>query len=512
MVHVVMKPSYDADVIIAGAGPAGAAAACHLTRSGASVILLDRMTFPRDKVCGDFVGPAALIELGTLGVSQMDGFARTNIARRAALYLDGEGLISKPFPAIDGMPPYGRVIPRLALDKFIVDAARSAGARVMDGYPLAGFGVDGDAVAVEATSSNGRYTLRCRLLIGADGGSSTVARLMRGSAPPRRDRFIASRAYFANVEGPDDQLDLYFGRSCFPGYYWLFPTGNGEANVGLGMTLETWPAHNRTPATMLRRLMRDDAALAARLRNARLRGKIVGWPLMTYNHRLPIVSDRVILIGDAASLINPLNGEGIQYALLSARWAAETLAPCLRDDDFSARALAPFTARVESELRYDMALARLIVQLISNRALTPVWIGASKIIAARAHKDANYARIVSGIFAGLSPARDALKVVGGTIDQAARSLAIEAVIMAFSGPRGWADLGVDTAQAGFQLAYDATMDLAGFVKWLKCAATCTIELGSQASGNVIAAKPKGTVVPAQKPIRTSNRFADEDHD
>jgi hypothetical protein len=91
-----------------------------------------------------------------------------------------------------------------------------------------------------------------------------------------------------------------------------------------------------------------------------------------------------------------------------------------------------------------------------------------------------------------------LKVVGGTIDQAARSLALKAVIMAFSGPRGWADLGVDTAQADFQLAYDATKDLAGFVEWLKCAATCTIELGSQASWNVIAAKPKRDSCPCSK--------------
>ncbi|MGH6935196.1 MAG: geranylgeranyl reductase family protein, partial [Methylocella sp.] len=325
-----MKPSYDADVIIAGAGPAGAAAACHLTHSGASVILLDRVTFPRDKVCGDFVGPSALIELDSLGISRMEGYARTTIARRAALYIDGEELISRPFPEIEGMPSHGRVIPRLALDNFIVDAARNAGARMMDGYKLAGFTASRDAVAVEAASTNGHLTLRCRLLIGADGSSSTVARLMRGSAPPRRDRCIAARAYFANVEGPDDQLDLYFDRDCYPGFYWLFPTGNGEANVGLGIALETWPAHNLAPAAMLRRLMRDDAALAARLRNARPCGKIVGWPLMTYNHRLPVVSDRVMLIGDAASLINPLNGEGIQYALLSARWVAETLAPCLR--------------------------------------------------------------------------------------------------------------------------------------------------------------------------------------
>ncbi|MGH6823734.1 MAG: NAD(P)/FAD-dependent oxidoreductase, partial [Methylocella sp.] len=431
--------------------------------------------------------PSALVELDGLGISRMDEYARTNIARRAALYMEGEELISRPFPEIAGMPSHGRVIPRQALDQFIVDAARSAGARLMEGCSLAGFAAGRDAVAVEAASSNRQFTLRGRLLIGADGSSSTVARIMRGSAPPRRDRFIASRAYFANVEGPDDQLDLYFDRSCYPGFYWLFPTGNGEANVGLGLALETWPAHNSTPAAMLRRLMRDDAALAARLRNARPRGKIVGWPLMTYNHRLKIVSDRVMLIGDAASLINPLNGEGIQYALLSARWAAEALAPCLRDDDFSAPALAPYAARVESELRYDMALARLIVQFVSNRALTPLWIGASKTLAERAHKDANTARIVSGIFAGLLPARDAFKVVGGTIGEAARSLASKAVTT--SGPRGGAGPGVGTPQARFQLARDAAKDPAGFAEWLKCAAACTMELGSQAAWNAIAGKP-----------------------
>ncbi|MGH6841013.1 MAG: geranylgeranyl reductase family protein, partial [Methylocella sp.] len=308
MGDVAVKPGYDADVIIAGAGPAGAAAACHLTRLGASVILLDRAIFPRDKVCGDFVGPSALVELDCLGLSPMEDYARTNIARRAALFIDGQELISRPFPEIEGLPSHGRVIQRIALDKFIIDAALSAGTRIMAGYKLTAFSAGREAVAVEAASANRHVTLSCRLLIGADGSSSTVARLLRGSAPPRRDRFIACRAYFANVEGPDDQLDLYFDGRCYPGFYWLFPTGNGEANVGLGLALETWPAHNLTPAAMLRRLMRDDAALAARLRNARLLGKIAGWPLMTYNHRLKIVSDRVMLIGDAANLINPLNG------------------------------------------------------------------------------------------------------------------------------------------------------------------------------------------------------------
>ena len=140
-------------------------------------------------------------------------------------------------------------------------------------------------------------------------------------------------------------------------------------------------------------------------------------------------------------------------------------------------------------MRYDMALTRLIVQLISNRALTPLWIGASKILAARAHKDANTARIVSGIFAGLLPARDAFKVVGGTIGEAARSLASKAATMAFSGPRGWAGQGVNPVRSGFQLASDAAMDPADFAEWLKCAAGCTMELGSQAAWNAIAGKP-----------------------
>src|SRR5438132_14327701 len=126
MVYVPVKPSYDADVIIAGAGPAGAAAACHLARSGASVTLLDRVTFPRDKVCGDFVGPSALVELDSLGVARMDGYARTNIARRAALYIDGEELISRPFPKMPTRPFIGRLFPRLEPAKFTSIPARSA--------------------------------------------------------------------------------------------------------------------------------------------------------------------------------------------------------------------------------------------------------------------------------------------------------------------------------------------------------------------------------------------------
>ena len=220
----------------------------------------------------------------------------------------------------------------------------------------------------------------------------------------------------------------------------------------------------------------------------------MGWPLITYNHRLPVVDDRVMLIGDAAGLIDPLNGEGIQYALLSGRWAAETVGECVRQRDFSAAALTPYATKVERELRYDMALARLIVQLITNRGLNPVWLEALRIIATRARKDAAYAAIAGGILAGLAPARSAisLKVIGGTINQAAMSLGIKAVMTAFNGPTGWAGFGVGTAQVGFQLAYDAALNPMAFADWLIRVASDTIELGAQASWDAIIGGDGGT--------------------
>jgi flavin-dependent dehydrogenase len=105
----------------------------------------------------------------------------------------------------------------------------------------------------------------------------------------------------------------------------------------------------------------------------------------------------VLLAGDAAGLINPLNGEGIQYALLSGRWAAETVIACAASHDFSGRALGAYAARVDDELRYDLSLSRTIVQLIRNRVLDPLWLEALRIIAAQARVDAEHARIKSEV-------------------------------------------------------------------------------------------------------------------
>ena len=468
MQHLSMFPDLQHDVIVAGGGPAGASAAARLASAGLRVLVLDRQRFPRDKVCGDFVGPAALIELNALGVPHIDGYAATNIIRQAAVHLDGELLIRRPMPEVGALPAYGRCIPRLVLDEWILQAARSAGATVLEGTRVTGFDVHPGFITVHAEQGKSPVQFKARILIGADGSSSTVSRELRGAPPPDDDRIIAVRAYYEDDEGPEDQADLYFAAESFPGYYWLFPTGGGRANVGVGMVLETLPPTSDHLRELLLALVESDSALRARLGGAHIAGKVVGWPLTTYNAKLPIVGDRVMLVGDAAGFINPLNGEGIQYALISGRWAAECVMDCIAEDEYGGERLQRYADRAEGELRYDMALASLIVQFIRNRHLNAVWLQALKVISARAKVDRQYAEITGGILAGLAPARDALtvKVLGRTLDQAVYSLGLELVWTALKGPKHVRDRGVGAARSGAALARELLEDPAASLDWL----------------------------------------------
>jgi menaquinone-9 beta-reductase len=395
--------AHDCDVVVVGGGPAGAAAAARLAAGGFRTVLVDRASFPRDKVCGDFVGPMALAELADLGVAQLAAFGATAAMATLALHVDSDRPALLGIPEVDGIPGYGRVIPRLQLDAWIVDAARQAGATVLEGRKAQAVRQGPDAVIVTGGGAAGPWQLRARLLLGADGSNSMVARTLRGGAPPGRDRITAVRAYFDDVEGPAGQGDIWFRGDTFPGYHWLFPAAGGSANLGVGMLVSTYPQSPRNLRDMLERLIAEDASVRDRLRGARMRGKVLGHPLTTYDPRLPLVGDRVMLLGDAAGLINPLNGEGIQYALHSARWAADIAAGRLVSDRLDAASLEGYQQRVQQSLRTDMALSRLIVQLFRNRNLNQVWLGALRSIAARATTDPDYAHHVGCVLTGLTP-------------------------------------------------------------------------------------------------------------
>lgn len=481
MIRISSIPNYDCDVLIVGAGPGGAALATELAKDNISVLVIDAQSFPRDKVCGDFVGPVAIAELQQLGIAGLEEFPKANLINRASVYLDGAEIINRPIPRIEGVPFYGRVIPRITLDQWLFEKAKETGATILENTRLKNFTIDAEGVAAQiATKGKGERTLRAKIIIGADGSSSTVARIFYGTKPSNTDRILAVRAYYEGIDGPDDQCDLYFTQESFPGYYWLFPTGKGTANIGVGMVMETLPKNETHLNELLTSLIQKDKSLSKRIGNGKPTGKIVGWPLATYNPKKEIISDRLLLIGDAAGLINSLNGEGIQYALLSGRWAATTLKECVATNDFSKDKLRSYDDMIEKELRYDLALSNTIIQFIRNRKLNPFWMELLSIMVSRARIDESYAEIAGGILAGMQPANKAIhpSFITKTLVQGAMHFGMKSAVGVLKGPGHWLETGKKTTQFINEISKEVRENPKEYKDWVLGLTSNGIEISS----------------------------------
>ncbi|KXK61785.1 geranylgeranyl reductase [Micromonospora rosaria] len=289
------------DVVVVGAGPAGSAAALAARRGGARVLLLDRADFPRDKACGDGIAAHALDVLDALGVTgAVDGYAPLPALR---LVGPGGGEVARPLPR----PAY--TVPRAVFDARLVAAAVAAGVELRR-HTVRRVEAGADRVVLDGD-------LAARVVVGADGAGSVVRRALGQPANPARHLALAIRGYAPALPGPPEQL-IITSAARWPAYAWSFPIGDGRANVGYGEVLR---GDRLTRAELLDRMAAllpgADPGATDRLRAHHL-------PLST--HRPPPARGRILLAGDALSLINPFTGEGIFYALLSGALAGAAAA------------------------------------------------------------------------------------------------------------------------------------------------------------------------------------------
>ena len=320
------------DLAVVGAGPAGAAAALSAlrTRPGARVLLLDRSDFPRDKSCGDGIAPHALDELARLGAAHV--LADRVPVQRLRLTAPHGAEVARRTPR----PNY--VVPRTVFDARLVEAAVERGA-VLERRTVRRIEVRDDRVVLDGE-------VAARAVVGADGANGVVRRQLGLPRQPAGATAVAVRGYATAPGGEPEQL-IVLSPHKWPAYAWSFDAGDGTANVGFGMLLPELRAEPQGG----RRALED--GLAELLPGVEAERK-VSHHLPLSRVRPPQPAGRVLLAGDAMSLVNPLTGEGIFYALLSGRLAGA----CAGAPDPGRAYARALKAELGRHLRHTTLLAR----------------------------------------------------------------------------------------------------------------------------------------------------------
>ena len=344
------------DVLVVGAGPSGCAAALTLARAGRSVLVIDKATFPRDKICGDGLTTSALRELDALGLDPKTVPSWVAVDDVVVRSPSGREVV---FPLPRNCGTYAAASRRQDLDMALVQLARSEGIEICENVALSSMTqTESHAVVVTDTSE----TIHASYVVAADGMWSPTRKALGIAQPGYRGEWHAFRQYFKNVSPrAASELIVWFEPDLLPGYAWSFPLADGTANIGFGILRDDSSYKVSDMGPLWRELLTRPHVREFLGPDAEPESPHRAWPIPARVDRIALSCERTLFVGDAAAATDPMTGEGIGQALLTGRWAAEAI--IANPTNVSACTKA-YAHSVETELSVDHRFAeRLMVVL-----------------------------------------------------------------------------------------------------------------------------------------------------
>lgn len=377
------------DVVIAGGGPAGSAAAIALGGTGLNVLIVDKSQFPRNKACGEYVSAGAVEQLRTLGLESM--------LAPAAVPLDGIRLNGNGVRVELRFSKAGWAVPRLRLDDELLRLAISRGAtfmqaRVEDVREEA----PGSLLAVRDPSGETRG-VRARFVIGADGAQSVVARKCRLSVAPRGEQRFALGGHYGGLRDLDRFVEMFVEGSS---YFAVNPFDAAHANIMVIVRENDLGSRKNDVDQFIRERARALSGDAARFAEARLEGKRVAVGPLAHCTR-GVTAGNVLLAGDAAGFIDPFTGQGVYLALRGGIAAARAIAAAVASPSSARAAIENYGSALSGEMRRRGKLARIV------RSFTG-WAALSRRAARNIERDPERAQVLIDAVAGCGPVEPAL--------------------------------------------------------------------------------------------------------
>lgn len=358
-------PEKKFDVIIVGAGPAGTASAISLAKSGLRVALLDKATFPRDKICGDALSVDVINQLAILSdklAAQFDGLKNKIPSYGVKIFSPDHNHIDIPF-IYKNAKSCGYISPRINFDHLLFDHVKQyTTTHIYENCTVTNVEITDDKAAVQTTQG----IFSAKMVIGADGAHSIISKISGGIKVEKAHYSAGLRVYYEGVSGFHEEsfIELHFFKDILPGYLWVFPLAGNKANVGIGMLSSTVSKKKINLKETLHTLLKTHPHLKERFEQAKPLETIKGYGLPLGSKKRNLSGEKFLLTGDAAALIDPFSGEGIANAIRSGRVAAEHVIKCFEQNVFSASFNKAYDREIYRRMWNEFKISRTLQKVV----------------------------------------------------------------------------------------------------------------------------------------------------